>query len=304
MATVADRRVRVTSEEAWSAPRERPLYARLGRLAAKNPVGTVALVIIVAFFILGVIGPYVAPYNPREFDRYSRFLGPSLEHPFGTNDKGQDLFSRVLTGTRISMAFGLVIVVCGFLPGTILGMVSGFYGRWIDYLIQRSSEAWTSFPQLILLLTFITALGPGLKNVAIVIAIGALFSGSRLLRAVAIVEKHKEYTAAARATGATEFRILWRHLLPNIMPYILVGLSGVFAVAVLAEALLSFLGLGLEQGTPGWGIDLSSGLHGSAQQHPYLVIFPGAAISIVVLAFNLLGDTLRDVLDPRLRGSR
>ncbi|MDE3094799.1 MAG: ABC transporter permease [Chloroflexota bacterium] len=302
MATLAERGI-APGREAWEYPRERPLLARLGRLAAKNPVGAVALLIVVAFFVLGVIGPYVAPYDPQAFDRYARLQGPSAAHWFGTNSKGQDIFSRVLVGARVSMTFGLVIMFFGFIPGAVLGIISGYAGRWLDYLIQRSSEAWTAFPQLVLVLTFLSAFGPGLRNVSIVIAIGALFGGSRLLRALAIVEKHKEYVAAARSTGATEFRVLWRHVVPNIMPYILVGISSVFAVAVLAEAVLSYLGLGLSPGTPGWGIDLASSL-GSAQHYPYLVIFYGGAISIVVLGFNLLGDTLRDILDPRLRGSR
>ena len=146
------------------------------------------------------------------------------------------------------------------------------------------------------------AIGPGLKGPIIVIAIGAVFGGSRLLRAVALIEKHKEYVTAARSTGASEFHIMMRHVLPNIMPYILVGMSSVFAVAILAEATLSFLGIGVEFGTPAWGSDLRVGL-ASGIDYPYLVIFPGVVISIVVLGFNLLGDTLRDILDPRLRGS-
>ena len=133
--------------------------------------------------------------------------------------------------------------------------------------------------------------------------VSALFGGSRLMRAVSLVEKNKEYVFAARATGADEFRLLARHVIPNIMPYILVGMSSVFALAVLAEATLSFLGLGVEQGTPGWGIDLSEGLR-VGSDYPHLVIFPGIAISLVVLGFNLMGDTLRDILDPRLRGSQ
>lgn len=302
MATVAERRAG-PSAESWEYPHDRTLLVRGARLARENPIGTFALAIVVAFFVLGIIGPSIAPYDPQAFNRYARFAGPSSQHWFGTNSKGQDVFSRVLAGTRVSMTFGLIIMIAGFVPGTILGIVSGYAGRWLDYVIQRSSEAWTAFPQLVLVLTFLSAFGPGLRNVSIVIAIGALFGGSRLLRALAIIEKHKEYITAARSTGASEVHILWRHIVPNIMPYVLVGASSVFAVAVLAEAALSYLGLGLAKGTPGWGIDLSDSLD-AAQHHPYLVMFYGGAISLVVLAFNLLGDTLRDILDPRLRGSR
>jgi ABC-type dipeptide/oligopeptide/nickel transport system permease subunit len=190
----------------------------------------------------------------------------------------------------------------GFIPGTALGIMSGYFGRWVDYAIQRSGEAWAAFPQLPILLTVIAAVGPGLKAVVIVVAISAIFGGSRLLRAVALIEKQKDYVMAARATGASEWRLMVKYVLPNVMPYILVGLSSVFALAILAEATLSFLGLGAEQGTPGWGIDLAKGSNDGAE-YPHLVLFPGLAISIVVLGFNLLGDTLRDILDPRLRGS-
>ena len=302
MATVAERRAG-PSAETWEYPHDRTLLVRGARLARANPIGTLALMVVVAFFVLGIIGPSIAPYDPQAFNRFSRFAGPSQQHWFGTNSKGQDVFSRVLAGTRVSMTFGLIIMFAGFIPGTILGIVSGYAGRWLDYVIQRSSEAWTAFPQLVLVLTFLSAFGPGLRNVSIVIAIGALFGGSRLLRALCIIEKHKEYITAARSTGASEVHILWRHVVPNIMPYVLVGASSVFAVAVLAEAALSYLGLGLAKGTPGWGIDLSDSLD-AAQHHPYLVMFYGGAISLVVLAFNLLGDTLRDILDPRLRGAR
>lgn len=301
--TIAARGAEQGRAEAWEIPHDKPLIVQIARPWLKNPMGLFGLMLVVAFFVLGIIGPYIAPYDPRDLDASARFLGPSMEHPFGTTQFGQDIFSRVLQGTRLSMKFGLAVMVFGFLPGTILGIVSGYFGRWVDYAIQRSGETWAAIPQLPLLLTVIAAVGPGLKAVIVVLAISALFGGSRLLRAVVLVEKHKEYVLAARATGASEGRLLIRHVLPNIMPYILVGISSVFALAVLAEATLSFLGLGVEQGTPGWGIDLSQGLK-RGTEYPHLVIFPGLAISLVVLGFNLMGDTLRDILDPRLRGSQ
>lgn len=289
-------------EQSWELPRDKPFLVRVSTPWLRNPAGLIGLIIVAAFFLLGIVGPWVAPYDPRELDAQARFLTPTADHPFGTTQLGQDIFSRILVGTRLSMTFGLFVMVLGFIPGTALGIASGYFGRWVDYAIQRSGEAWASIPQLPILLTVIAAVGPGLKAVVVVVAISALFGGSRLLRAVALIEKHKEYITAARATGAGEFQILFRHVLPNIMPYILVGLSSVFALAVLVEATLSFLGLGVQVGTPGWGIDLAEGRQ-RASEYPHLVIFPGLAISIVVLGFNLLGDTLRDILDPRLRGS-
>ena len=302
MASVAKRGAQLAAEESWELPHDKAWHQKLRRVAAENPVGALAFGVVIAFVVLGVLGPYIAPHDPKGLDAPAQYLGPSATYPFGTTQLGQDLFSRVLAGARIDLKFGLIVLVLGFFPGTALGIISGYFGRWIDYVIQRSSEAWTAFPQLFLLLTFIAAFGPGLKTVEIVVGIGALFGGSRLLRVVALVEKNKEYVTAARSTGATETRIVLRHVLPNIMPFILVGLSGFFAVAVLAESALSFLGLGVAPGEPSWGADLSTGLS-VGRLYPWLVIFPGLAISLVVLAFNLLGDTLRDVLDPRLRGS-
>lgn len=302
MATAAERSRTIIAGESWELPKERSWSAKMGRLARENPVGAVSLVVVLGFVFLGLFGPYLSPYDPKELHATDQYLAPSSTHLFGTTKFGQDLFSRVLAGARIDLKFGTIVLILGFLPGTALGIISGYFGRWIDYLIQRSGEAWTAFPQLFLLLTFVAAFGPGLKTVELVVAIGALFGGSRIMRVVALVEKQKEYVLGARATGASEFRLLWRHVLPNIMPFILVGLSSVFAAAVLVESTLGFLGLGVSPGEPGWGADLSIGI-GAGSTYPWLVIFPGLAISLVVLAFNLLGDTLRDILDPRLRGS-
>lgn len=301
MATMVDPTIH-TGADRWEMPKDKGFVAKAIRPWLRNPLGIVGLVIVLAFFFLGVFGPYLAPHDPEALNREWKYLTPSLAHPFGTNKLGQDMFSRILVGARVSLMFGIAAMFFGFVPGTILGIMSGYYGRWLDYAIQRSGEAWTAFPQLPILLTISAAVGPGLKGPVIIIAIGGLFGGSRLLRAVALIEKNKDYVMAARAVGASEFHVMRRHVIPNIMPYILVGMSSVFAVAVLAEAALSFLGLGLPTGTPGWGIDLSVGLQ-SGTEYPYLVIFPGLVISIVVLGFNLLGDTLRDILDPRLRGS-
>ena len=303
MTTIAKHGRMVAATESWEIPEGRPWYRRLARLAADNPVGAAAFAVVALFVFLGLFGPALAPYDPMELDASSKYLGPSSEHLFGTDKWGHDIFSRTLAGARIDLKFGIIVMFLGFIPGVVFGIISGYARGWIDYVIQRSAEAWTAFPQLFLLLTFVAAFGPGLKTVEAVVAIGALFSGSRLLRVVALVEKQKEYIVSARSTGASEFRLLWRHVVPNIMPFILVGFSSVFAVAVLLEATLSFLGLGVASGQPSWGNDLSFNMNNGGTKYPFLVFFPGLAISVVVLGFNLLGDTLRDILDPRLRGS-
>jgi ABC-type dipeptide/oligopeptide/nickel transport system permease subunit len=299
---VAQRTAATYTSEDWVIPQEKPWYAKLWKIARENPIGAISFLLVVVIIALGIFGPYGSPYDTKELDATQQFIAPNGTHFFGTDKLGHDMFSRVIAGARIDLKFGAVILLFGFVPGTLLGICSGYFGRWVDYLIQRSGEAWTAFPQLFLLLTFIAALGPGLGTVELVVAISAIFSGSRIMRVVALVEKQKEYIVGARATGASEFRLLWRHVIPNIMPFILVGFSSVFAIAVLAESLLSFLGLGVSPGEPSWGADLSANLSYGAQ-YIWLVLYPGLAISIVVLAFNLLGDTLRDVLDPRLRGS-
>lgn len=294
----------------WAMAPVTPRRVQLARLARRNPIGVVALVVVLAFIALGVaqvisqdvFGRALAPENPREINADEQFQGLSLAHPFGTNQRGNDMFSRVLAGARISFLIGLLAVTVGFIPGAFLGIVSGYYQRWLDYVIQRSGEAWAAFPVLFLYLALITAFGQGLRTIALVIIVSSIFGGSRVLRAVSLVMKHNEFIQASRALGATEVRILFRHVIPNVMPIIIVGASSVFAISVLAESALSFLGIGVEPGTPSWGIDLNEGLD-DARFFPHLVIFPGIAISLVVLGFNLLGDTMRDVLDPRLRGS-
>ena len=294
----------------WSVAPEMPRLARMGRLARRNPLGVIALFIVVSFIGLGAVqwvsqevyGKAVAPSDPRDYNAHAQLQGPSWAHPFGTNQQGQDMLSRVLAGARISFLIGSMAVLLGFVPGALLGVMSGYFQRWVDYVIQRSGEAWAAFPILFLYLALITAFGQGLKIIAIVIIISGLFGGSRVLRAVALITKQNDYVEAARATGAGEMRILARHIIPNVMPIIIVGASSVFAASVLAEATLSFLGIGVEPSTPSWGIDLNRA-RDNARLYPHLAVFPGIAISLVVLGFNLLGDTLRDILDPRRRGS-
>ncbi len=289
--------------EERALPRETPRLVALGRVARRNPMGVLGLLIVLTFIFLGIFGPLLAPEDPRAINAAEQLQGPSWEHPFGTNKAGQDVLSRVIAGARISFLIGLSAVGIGFATGAFLGIVGGFYGRLVDYLIQRSAESCAAFPSVILYLAFIAAFGKGLKTIVLVIIISALFGGSRVTRSLAMVVKGNDFVEAARALGAGELRILFRHIIPNILPIVIVGASGVFGIAVLAEAALSFLGLGVKEGTPSWGIDMSGGNLRLARHYPHLVIFPGLAISLVVLGLNLLGDTLRDILDPRLRGS-
>jgi ABC-type dipeptide/oligopeptide/nickel transport system permease subunit len=222
----------------------------------------------------------------------------------GTNGLGQDVFSRVLAGARLSLVIGAAAVGIGVVGGSLIGVISGYFGGVVDSFIQRFGEAGAAFPGLILYLTLIAAIGRGVDTIIIGIAISALIGGSRVMRALTLVIKTSPFVEAARAAGATESRILFTHIIPNVIPIAIVIASGALGAAVLAEAALSFLGIGVEPGTPSWGIDLQGrNVEDAKVGNWYLVAFPGLMLSLVVLGFNLLGDTLRDVLDPRLRGS-
>jgi len=285
-----------------SVPRERPRLVRLARLARQHPAGVFGLVVMACFVILGVFGPAIAPYDPRELRVGGVLEGPSRAHPFGTNALGQDILSRVIAGARISLIISFTAVFVGGTIGSFLGIVSGYYGRWVDYLIQRSGEAWAAFPSIVVYFMLITAFGQGVKTIIIAIAIGALFGGSRVLRSATMVEARSTYVEAARAVGASEARIFFRHVLPNVLPLTVVLMSTSLGGAILAESALAFLGIGVEPGTPSWGIDMSGeNLTVARLGYWHVVVFPGLAISLVVLGANLLGDALRDIWDPRLR---
>jgi ABC-type dipeptide/oligopeptide/nickel transport system permease subunit len=258
--------------------------------------------VLAGFVFLGVMGPSLAPYDPRELRAGPPLERPSLQHLFGTTQLGQDVFSRVIAGARISLTISSASILIGSSMGSFLGIASGYYGRWIDYLVQRSGEAFAAFPGLILFLMLRTAFGAGIQTIVIAISIGALFGGSRLLRSATIVQRNQAYVEAARSVGCSERRVLFRHVIPNVLPLTVVLMSTALGGAILAESTLAFLGLGVEPGTPSWGIDMSgSSLSNARLGYWHLVVFPGLAISFVVLAANLLGDALRDSWDPRLR---
>lgn len=294
--------VALPEEQAFALPEKRRLRA-LGNVARRNPFGVIGLVIVVAFVFLAIFGPFIAPYDPTKSDAQAQLTGPSLAHLFGTDTLGQDVLSRVIAGARISFIIGAAAVGIGVTGGALLGVISGYFGGVIDSFIQRTGEAGAAFPGLFLYLILIAALGRGEKTIITAIAIGALIGGSRVLRALTIVIKSSAFVEASRSMGASEARILLTHIFPNVIPIVIVIASSAWGGAILAEAALSFLGIGVEPGTPSWGMDLSNNYHfAGTLGYWHLVAFTGGAISLVVLGFNLMGDTLRDVLDPRLRG--
>lgn len=284
------------------------LWSRPGRIVSTirtfraNPLGTVGGSVILFLLLVAIFAPLIARYGINEYAG-APSLGPSAHNWFGTDKFGQDIFSRVVQGTRVSFEVGVMSVLLGVMAGLTIGATSGYFGGWVDTIIQRFVDAAIAFPQLILLLIIVRTLGPSMRNVIIVIAIGIVPSTTRVIRGAALAEKNQVYIEAARSMGATNGRIVFRHIVPNVFPISIVLATTLLGGAILAEATLSFLGLGIPAPNPSWGIDISTA-RTSFPINVWAAIFPGIAISLTVLGFNFFGDMLRDVLDPRLRGSR
>ncbi|MEX1022836.1 MAG: ABC transporter permease [Dehalococcoidia bacterium] len=273
----------------------------LGRTARRSPLGMFGLAIIAVLLFVGVFAPLIAPYEVNEFAGLPN-EAPSSEFWFGTDKFGQDLYSRVIFGARISLQVSFLSVVGGTVVGLLVGSFSGFKGGWVDTVIQRIVDTAIAFPALILLLMIVRLLDPSLRNVIIVIAIVIIPGVARVIRGAALSERNNQYVEAARALGATDTRILLRHIIPNMLPLAIVISTTLLGTAILAEASLSFLGLGVPPPNPSWGADISAA-RSSFPINIAQAFFPGLAITLTVLGFNLMGDGLRDILDPRLRGS-
>ena len=289
-------------EEAQIAGRSRRGWRRqLLFPILRNPLGLAGLLLVLTLVVVGSLAPLIAPFGQNEAAGIP-FQGPSWGHPFGTDKFGRDIMSRVIFGARISLAVGFLSVVGGTLVGTTIGMVSGYLGGWVDNVIQRAGDTIMAFPGLILLLIMISVLGPSIRNVIIVIGVGIIPGVSRVIRSAALAEKQNQYIEAAQAAGASSARVLFRHLAPNVAPLAIVIATTLLAAAILAEAGLSFLGLGVPPPNPSWGTDVNLARN-DFPVHTWWVFFPGLAIALTVLGFNFLGDALRDILDPRLRGA-
>jgi peptide/nickel transport system permease protein len=257
---------------------------------------------VFAFFLLcALIAPRIAPDDPAKLDLSSRLLPPSARHWFGTDELGRDEFSRTLYGSRVSLTVAIAVVGLSLALGLTLGMLAGFYGGFVDTTINiYLSNAFLSLPGILLAITLVAFLGPSLFNLVIALALAGWVNYARLVRAQVLSVKRREYIQAARSLGATDLHLMLRHILPNILQPLLVQAAVGMAAAVLAEATLSFLGLGIQPPTPTWGAMLND-----ARSHlfesPYLMFFPAVALALCVLSFNLIGDGLRDYLDPRSR---
>ncbi|WP_342599979.1 ABC transporter permease subunit [Psychrobacillus sp. FSL H8-0483] len=264
----------------------------------KNKAAVVGGVIILLYISLTFLAPILAPYDPYEINLQDKLQSPSLAHWMGTDDKGRDILSRILYGSRLSLGVGFSSVTFGAFFGIVLGLIAGYYGKWVDTIISRCLDVMLAFPGILLALAIISALGPSLINVTIAVGVFSIPLFARIVRGSTMEVKKLEYIDAIRTLGANDFIIIFRHILPNILSPIIVQGSLRLATAILSAAGLSFLGLGAQPPSPEWGAMLSSG-RDFIFSAPYMAIFPGLMIAILVLGFNLFGDGLRDALDPR-----
>jgi peptide/nickel transport system permease protein len=267
-----------------------------------KPLGAVGGLIILVMLFAAFFAPQIAPYDPYELNQSLQFGAPSLSHPFGTDEFGRDLFTRIIYGAKIALIIGFSASLLGATGGAIVGVVSAYIGGKTDLLIQRIVDIMLAFPLLILALAIVSVLGRSTTNLVIAIAIPVIPRTARIVRSSALSAKELVYVDAARAVGSSHIRVMFRHIIPNIMAPYLIILTAQLGSAILTEASLSFLGLGTAEPTPSWGLMLSGGAPLYAEKAPWVAIFPGLAISLAVFGFNLLGDSLRDALDPRLRG--
>jgi peptide/nickel transport system permease protein len=277
---------------AWRALRE---------FALRRPLGAIGAVIVILNLVVGVGADVIAPYDPLATDYGAMLAAPSRAHWLGTDAFGRDVLSRLIYGSRTAMLVGFACAFFGATLGAVIGVASAYFGGKTDLLVQRVMDIFLSFPLIILALAVVSILGTGITNVIFAITVPMIPRASLVARASALAIREMPYVDAARAAGFRHLRIILRHMLPNVMAPYLIMLTAFLGQAILLEASLSFLGLGVAEPTPAWGLMLRGAAVQFAETAPWMAIFPGLAISLAVFAFNLFGDSLRDALDPRLR---
>jgi peptide/nickel transport system permease protein len=272
----------------------------------QQPLGAAGLIFIVLMGVCAVLAPWVAPYDPLTVDYGGMLAAPSWEHWFGTDSFGRDVASRIIFGARTALAIGFIASFLGSTGGAVIGVVSAYFGGKIDLVIQGIMDVLLSFPIIVLAITVVAVLGNNVVlgidvNLIIAIAVPMLPRVERVVRSSALAIRELPYIDAARAAGFSHTRIIFRHIVPNVVAPYLIMLTAFVAQAILSEASLSFLGLGVTEPTPSWGLMLSGSAADFYQQAPWMIVFPGIAISFGVFAFNLFGDSLRDWLDPKIK---
>ena len=266
----------------------------------KNKIALVGTTIVFTFIPIAIFAPWIAPYGMNDQLLKSRLQPPSSTHWFGTDDFGRDIFSRVILGARISLWVGFFSVIGSVIVGSILGIIAGYYGKWVDVIISRIFDIMLAFPSILLAIAIVSILGPSLQNALIAIAIINIPNFGRLIRSRVLSIKEEEYITSARATGMKNTRILFSHILPNSMAPVIVSGTLAVATAIIEAAALGFLGLGAEAPAPEWGKMLADSRN-YITNAPWTLVFPGIAIMLTVLGFNLMGDGLRDALDPKMK---
>jgi peptide/nickel transport system permease protein len=275
----------------------------VGRFARRKPLGALGALIVVAMLVMAAFAERIAPYAYDETVRGARLKAPSAAHWLGTDNLSRDMWSRVVYGARVSITVGFATIGLAIVLATVIGVSSGYFGGVYDLVIQRIVDAWLSFPYLVIILSVMAVLGPGLLNLVVALAILIAAVNSRVIRGAAIAVAQSTYVEAARALGCGHTRIIARHIVPNLVATIIILATIGLGAAILAESALSFLGFGVPPPFPSWGAMLSGSGRTYMFRAPWMAVWPGVAISLAVFGFNMLGDALRDVLDPRLRGA-
>jgi len=277
---------------------------RLGRTIRRHIMGFAGLFILLSLVVVAFVGPYVVPYSP-ESQKYDNLASPSLEHPFGTDRLGRDVMTRAIYGTRVSLQVGIAAVIIGVIGGSLLGVISAYFGGSVDYLLQRLVEVVMSFPPLVLLILIAAAIqaqvGASIWTVAVILGVLAIPLMSRVVRSIVLSEKEQPYIEAARSLGATNWRLLFLHVFPSVFP--LAGILAALSLGgmILAEAGLSFLGLGVPPPTPSLGADMGGSARDYFTAAPWLAIFPGLILSFIILGATMISEAVRDVVDPFAR---
>jgi peptide/nickel transport system permease protein len=269
--------------------------------ARRNPLAAAGVVLVVLFVVLALFAPWISPQDPAHIDLPARLSPPSAAHWCGTDELGRDILARLIYGSRISMLVGSCVVAASLALGLIIGSIAGYYGGGIDRFVNVIlMNAFLSFPGILIAIAFVAFRGPGIFNLVLALSLGGWVGYARLIRGQVLAAREREYVEAARALGASDLRIIARHILPNIIQPVIVQAAIGMAGAILAEATMSFLGLGVPPPTASWGAMLNDG-RSHLFDAPHLVLFPALAVMLAVLSFNFIGDALRDYLDPRSR---
>jgi peptide/nickel transport system permease protein len=289
--------------ETVSAPLRRPRLVLVLRFCRRKPLGAIGGAIVVALIVMALFADRIAPYSYDDSIRGARMKPPSAQSWMGTDNLGRDVWSRVVYGARISVTVGFATVALATVLATLVGVSSAYLGGAYDMVVQRVVDAWMSFPALVIVLSLLAALGPGLLNLILALSVLGAAGASRVIRGAALSTMQNPYVEAARALGSGHARVILRHVLPNVTATIIILATIGLGTVILAESALSFLGFGVPPPYPSWGGMLSGSGRSFMYRAPWMALFPGAAISLAVFGFNMFGDALRDLLDPRLRGA-